>query len=60
MSEFMDEGGMMTMMMMMCVCVCRLRGGDVPRKTDFSDNIAHRDMEKYLTYEPIDVVSVCR
>jgi hypothetical protein len=31
----------------------------VPRKTDFSDNIAHRDMEKYLTYEPIDVVSVC-
>ena len=24
---------------------------------NYSDNIGHRDMKKYLTYEPIDAVS---
>ena len=41
------------------VDVHRLRGtsaGLPHSKTDFSDNIAHRDMEQYLAFEPIDVV----
>lgn len=34
-----------------------LRGaGAFHAKHDFSDNIGHRDMEQYLTFEPIDVV----